>query len=143
MLSSKTNRIRSRPSSSASSRYPGSSEAPSISYIMKRLSLVASAKSSRFTLISGVILMMLIASFVSAFAPALSALIGLRTNGLSFVPTPDKKFGSAVVFSGSGPINSTLSRSKRPNKSNNKSKIARSGKHHKAENPPSSSSSSA
>ena len=143
MLSSKTNRMRSRPSSSASSLYPGSSEAPSISYIMKRLSLVASAKSSRFTLISGDMLMMLIASFVSAFAPDLSAFIGLRTNGSSFVPAPDKKWGSAVVFSGSGPINSTLSRSKRPNKSNNKSKIARSGKHHKTEKPPSSSPSSA
>ena len=143
MLSSKTNRIRSRPSSSASSLYPGSSEAPSISYIMKRLSFVASAKSRRLTTISGDMLMILIASFVSAFAPALSAFIGLRTNGSSFVPTPDKKFGSAVVFSGSGPINSTLSRSKRPNKSSTKSKMARSGKHHKAENPPSSSSSSA
>ena len=110
---------------------------------MKRLSLVASAKSRRLTTISGDMLMMLIASFVSAFPPALRALIGLRTNGLSFVPTPDKKLGSAVVFSGSGPINSTLSRSKRPNKSSIKSRIARSGKHHNGENPPSSSSSSA
>ena len=143
MLSSKTNRIRRRPSSSASSRYPGSSEAPSISNIMKRLSLVASAKSRRLTTISGDMLMMLMDSFVSVFEPALRAFTGLRTNGSSFVPAPDKKFGSAVVFSGSGPINSTLSRNKRPNKSSSKSRIAISGKHHKAENPPSSLSSSA
>ena len=143
MPSSKTNLIRSRPSSSASSRYPGSSEAPSISNIMKRLSLVASAKSRRLTTISGDISVMLIDSFASTFVPALRAFTGLRTNGSSFVPAPDKKWGSEVVYSGSGPIKATLSRNKRPSKSSTKSRRKISGRHQSAEKPLSSLSSSA
>ena len=110
---------------------------------MNRFSLVASVKSRRLTTISGDMLMMLMDSFVSVFEPGLRAFTGLRTNGSSFVPAPVKKFGSEVVFSGSGPIKATLSRNKRPNKSSAKSKRKSSGKHQRAENPPSSLSSSA
>ena len=130
-LSSKTKRRRKRPSSSASRLKPGSSVEPSTSYIRNRFSLVASAKSRRLTRISGDMLMMLMVSLASAVVPALRALIGLRTNGSSLVPAPDKKSGSEVVFSGSGPNRTALSRINNGMRNNRTSKRMIRGRHHK------------
>ena len=86
---------------------------------------------------------MLMVSLASTVLPAFNALIGLRTNGSSLVPAPERNAGSEVVFSGSGPIRMTLSLNRRPNKSNANKKMKQSGKRHIRNPLPSSLSSSA
>ena len=110
---------------------------------MKRLSLFDSAKSRRSTRISGDMFVILIASFDSALLPALSFLIGRKTNGSDLVPFPDMNAGVEVVFSGSGPISATLSPMSNGMRRSSTSNRMTSGRHHSNTPAPSSLSSSA
>ena len=108
--------------------------------MLNRLALFSSSKSVRLTPISGVMSVMLIASFVFTVLPGAKAFTGLRTNGSSLVPAPDINFGWEVVCSGSGPTRTTVSRF-RQKRNNSKSSNSKRSQQHQSGNPPSSSSS--
>ena len=104
-----------------------------------RFPLVSSSRSTRLTPISGDMSVMLMASFVFTEVPGSSSFTGLRTNGSSFVPAPETKFGCEVVCSGSGPTRRTFSRFCQKRNNSKRSNNKRSQQHHE-DSPPSSSS---